>query len=114
MGQQTHMELNVTDEAISQLLKEQNTRKFEFIRLGVTGGGCAGYEYIFDIAGMVNDDDVKLVYGKFSFVIDPISIPFLTGMTLDYVHEGLNSLFKFINPKEASSCGCGVSVNFSI
>ena len=35
-------------------------------------------------------------------------------MTLDYVKEGLNEVFKFINPKEASSCGCGVSINFDL
>lgn len=114
MGQQTHMELNVTDEAIIKLLEEQNKRKFEFVRLGVTGGGCAGYEYIFDVASVSNNDDTVIDYGKFSFIIDPISIPYLDGMTLDYVTEGLNSMFKFINPKESSSCGCGVSVSFSI
>ena len=35
-------------------------------------------------------------------------------MTLDYVKEGLNEFFKFINPKEQSSCGCGVSINFDL
>ena len=35
-------------------------------------------------------------------------------MTLDYQKEGLNEVFKFINPKEESSCGCGVSINFDL
>jgi hypothetical protein len=35
-------------------------------------------------------------------------------MTLDYQKEGLNEVFKFINPKEQSSCGCGVSINFDL
>ena len=108
------MELDVSDTAITKLLEEQNTRKFEFVRLGITGGGCAGYEYIFDTASVSNSDDTVIDYGKFKFIIDPISIPYLDGMTLDYVSEGLNSMFKFINPKEESSCGCGVSVSFSI
>ena len=108
------MQLDVTNTAITKLLEEQNTRKFEFVRLGVTGGGCAGYEYIFDVASVSNPDDTVIDYGKFSFIIDHISIPYLDGMTLDYVTEGLNSMFKFINPKESSSCGCGVSVSFSI
>jgi len=34
-------------------------------------------------------------------------------MTLDYIKEGLNEFFKFINPNEQSSCGCGVSVQFN-
>ena len=35
-------------------------------------------------------------------------------MILDYQKEGLNEVFKFINPKETSSCGCGVSINFDL
>ena len=55
-----------------------------------------------------------LDFGKFGIVMDKVSIPYLNGMTLDYVKEGLNEVFKFINPKEASSCGCGVSINFDM
>jgi len=33
-------------------------------------------------------------------------------MTLDFVTEGLNEYFKFMNPNEQSACGCGVSVQF--
>ena len=43
-----------------------------------------------------------------------MSVPYLVGMTLDYQKEGLNEVFKFINPKEQSSCGCGVSINFDL
>ena len=35
-------------------------------------------------------------------------------MTLHYQKEGLNEVFKFINPKEQASCGCGVSINFDL
>ena len=43
-----------------------------------------------------------------------MSVPYLAGMTLHYTKEGLNEVFKFINPKEQSSCGCGVSINFDL
>jgi len=104
------MEVEVTDIAIQKLLE----KKVEFIRLGVTGGGCAGFEYVFKDAIVPNDDDLVIDYGRFQFVIDPLSQPYLDGMTLDFVEEGLNEYFKFINPKEKSSCGCGVSVQFDI
>lgn len=104
------MEIEVTDIAIQKLLE----KKVEFIRLGVTGGGCAGFEYVFKDAIVPNDDDLVIDYGRFQFVIDPLSQPYLDGMTLDFVEEGLNEYFKFINPKEKSSCGCGVSVQFDI
>jgi len=104
------MEVEITDIAIQKLLE----KKVEFIRLGVTGGGCAGFEYVFKDAIVPNDDDLVIDYGRFQFVIDPLSQPYLDGMTLDFVEEGLNEYFKFINPKEKSSCGCGVSVQFDI
>jgi iron-sulfur cluster assembly protein len=51
-------------------------------------------------------------YGKFTVVVDELSVPYLSGSTLDWVKEGLNEFFKIINPKEQSSCGCGVSIQF--
>ena len=60
------------------------------------------------------DEDVRLDFGKFAVLIDKLSVPYLVGMTLDYQKEGLNEVFKFINPKEQSSCGCGVSINFDL
>ena len=104
----------VTDEAIKQILQKQKEERFSYIRLGITGGGCAGFEYIFDSSNVQDPNDIVLDYGKWKFLIDKVSIPYINGMTLDYVKEGLNSFFKFINPKEQSSCGCGVSINFDL
>ena len=41
------MNIEITDSAINQLLIKKRDQGVEFIRLGVTGGGCAGYEYVF-------------------------------------------------------------------
>ena len=107
--------IEITDDAILQLLRKQDQEGWKNIRLGITGGGCAGFEYIFDSVDHAGDsNDVFLDFGKFGIVMDKVSIPYLNGMTLDYVKEGLNEVFKFINPKEASSCGCGVSINFDM
>ena len=107
--------IEITDEGIQQLLEKQSTEGWANIRLGITGGGCAGFEYIFDSTDDDgNDSDVTLDYGKFKVLIDKISVPYLVGMTLDYRKEGLNEVFKFLNPKETSSCGCGVSINFDM
>ena len=100
--------IEITNEAISKILEKQAKEKFAGIRLGITGGGCAGFEYIFDRTdSLPTEEDVELDYGKFR-------VPYLVGMTLDYQKEGLNEVFKFINPKEQSSCGCGVSINFDL
>lgn len=107
--------IEVTDEAITKILEKQRKEKFSGIRLGITGGGCAGFEYVFDRTNSApSQEDVELDYGKFRILINKMSVPYLVGMTLDFQKEGLNELFKFINPKEQSSCGCGVSINFDI
>ena len=105
--------IEVTDEAITKLLQKQKEERFSHIRLGVKGGGCAGFEYVFAVDD-IGDDDIVLDYGKWSFIINKISVPYINGMTLDYVKVGLNEFFKIINPKEQSSCGCGVSINFDL
>ena len=100
--------IEVTDIAIQKLV-ERNVPK---VRLGVTGGGCAGYEYVF-AEDILREGDEVLDYGKFSFLIDANSQPFLNGMTLDYEQQGLNETFTFQNPNEEASCGCGVSITFN-
>ena len=100
--------IEVSDIAIQKLIE----KNVSTVRLGVTGGGCAGFEYVF-AEDVIRDGDEVIDYGKFSFLIDTLSQPFLNGMTLDYIKEGLNEFFKFINPNEQSACGCGVSVQFN-
>ena len=104
--------LELTDNAIQQLLIKTEEQSNDTIRIGITGGGCAGYEYVFDFAKEVNDDDNILDFGKFMIVIDPTSVPYLEGATLDYVTEGINSQFKSANPNVQMACGCGVSIQF--
>ena len=106
--------LEITDDAIVKLLEKKQKENFNYIRLGITGGGCAGFEYSFDSVNNKDANDIVIDFGKLQFVVDKISLPYINGMTLDYVKEGLNEIFKFINPKEQSSCGCGVSINFDL
>jgi iron-sulfur cluster assembly accessory protein len=107
--------IELTDEAIQQLLENQKRDGWKNIRLGITGGGCAGFEYVFDSSNDDgNVDDIVLDYGKFNILINKMSVPYLSGMTLDFITEGLNKLFKFVNPKEQAACGCGVSINFDL
>jgi len=106
--------IEITDEAIQRLLKKKEEEQFSYIRIGIRGGGCAGFEYIFDTTHNKNSDDIVVDYGPLQILIDKLSLPYLVGMTLDFQKEGLNELFKFINPKEEASCGCGVSINFDL
>ena len=106
--------IEITDEAIVKLLEKQEKENFKYIRLGITGGGCAGFEYIFDSVRDYSDDDIVIDFGKLQFVVDKVSVPYINGMTLDWRKEGFNEILKFINPKEKDSSGCGVSINFDL
>ena len=106
--------IEITNEAIQKILQKQKEERFDYIRLGITGGGCAGFSYVFTTTDVQDSDDIALDYGKFKVLIDKLSLPYIFGMTLDFVKEGLNEIFKFNNPKEESACGCGVSINFDL
>ena len=105
--------IELTDAAILKAIERTSEANRQNIRLGVTGGGCAGFEYIIEYADAPNQDDLVEDYGKFKLVVNTMSIPYLEGATLDWVKDGINEYFKIINPQEVSSCGCGVSVQFA-
>jgi iron-sulfur cluster assembly protein len=86
--------------------------KGEGLRLGLTRSGCSGYAYVIDFADSVGGDDRVFESNGVRVIVDEGSLPYLDGTEVDYVREGLNSLFKFNNPNVASSCGCGESVGF--
>jgi len=104
--------IGLTDAAISQASKKATAEGKQFIRVGLVPGGCTGFEYIFEWADEINNDDHIEAYGNFKIVVDAYSKPYLTEATLDFVKEGLNEQFKIMNPAEKASCGCGISVQF--
>lgn len=103
--------MEITNAAIKKLI-EKTQDENNTIRIGITGGGCAGYEYIFDYESAIHTEDHVFDYGSFSIVIDNESLPYLSDATLDHITLGLNETFKIINPAEKSSCGCGISIQF--
>ena len=103
--------VNLTPRAIEKvklmLAKEGATPDFG-LRVGVTGGGCSGFQYSLSFDGCKEDDVVKEFDGL-KVYIDTISLPYIAGTTLDYV-EGLhNAGFRFDNPRASRTCGCGSS-----
>lgn len=103
--------IEVTDEALAKAIQKSKNDGRDTIRIGVTGGGCAGFEYVFNWDS-ANASDYIVDYGKIKFAIDPMSKPYIEGSTIAWEQIGLNEQFKIINPKELSACGCGVSIQF--
>lgn len=104
--------MELTDAAISKAVERTAGSQPSNIRLGVTAGGCVGFEYIIEYAREISNDDTVTDYGKFKIVMDKLSVPYFKDAKLDWVKEGLNESFRIINPNETNSCGCGESIGF--
>jgi iron-sulfur cluster assembly protein len=93
--------------AREQLLKRGTPQAM--LRLGVRGGGCSGFAYVLEFADEPRLRDQVFEFEGLKIVVDPKSLVFLRGVTLDYETRLMSHGFKFVNPHEASGCGCGES-----
>lgn len=80
------------------------------LRLGVTGGGCAGFTYTMDVAEAPAPGDEVVEDKGAKVFIDSKSLLYLVGTELDFVEETFGAHFTFRNPNQTASCGCGESV----
>jgi iron-sulfur cluster insertion protein len=79
------------------------------LRVSVSGGGCAGFQYGFNLDDARNADDRLFERDGARVVIDEVSLELLKGGEIDYVEDLLGSYFKIANPNATTSCGCGSS-----
>lgn len=82
------------------------------LRVAVLGGGCSGFSYEFSLEDGRAEDDMAIEAGDAAVLIDPVSLPFLSGSVIDFKNELIGARFAVDNPNATSSCGCGTS--FSI
>ena len=82
------------------------------LRVSVSGGGCSGFQYGFAVETVDAADDIRVERDGAVVLIDPTSLPFLEGSTLDFVDDLMGQSFRIENPNATASCGCGTS--FSI
>ncbi len=79
------------------------------LRIGITGGGCSGFQYNFSLDSEIHDDDRIFEEGGIKVVTDETSIPFVAGATLDFKTDLMGAYFSVDNPNADSTCGCGSS-----
>jgi iron-sulfur cluster assembly accessory protein len=82
------------------------------IRVGVMGGGCAGFQYSMDFEQAAKDGDVTFEQDGVKLYVDPMSSMYLQGVTVDYVVGLQGAGFKFNNPNAKTTCGCGSSFSY--
>ena len=104
------MAITMTPAAESHVVRHlEHREKGIGIRLGVRTTGCSGLSYVLEFVDEKAEEDVVFNCGDVQLIIDPKSLVYLDGTQLDYVKEGLNEGFEFINPNVKDECGCGES-----
>jgi len=75
-----------------------------YVTLGVKGGGCSGFKYVWGLSETKNAeliDDILL--------LDPLAIMYVIGSKIDYITELGGSFLTVVNPTATAKCGCGES-----
>jgi iron-sulfur cluster assembly protein len=93
---------------VRSFIAEEQDPASKVLRIGVSSGGCSGFSYEIAI-DVKQDDDVVQSFEGFDLVVNPVSVQFLQGITVDYVDTVGQAGFTFSNPQAKSSCGCGNS-----
>ncbi|MGF1732657.1 iron-sulfur cluster insertion protein ErpA [Photobacterium kasasachensis] len=106
-----NLPLNFSDVAankVKALIAEEENPELK-LRVYITGGGCSGFQYGFTFDEKVNEGDTTIENSGVTLVVDPMSLQYLLGGTVDYT-EGLEGSRFFVNnPNATTTCGCGAS-----
>ncbi len=110
---QTAPEIALSPAAAARVAKiAERQGKAAILRLAVDGGGCAGFQYRFELADSPADGDTIAETDGVHLVVDEVSLDLVRGATVDFVESLGGAAFQVTNPNAASGCGCGTS--FSI
>ena len=93
---------------IKRLKEAENITDRKGLRVGVKGGGCAGFTYILEFDEQSKNDQVFFI-DEIKLLLDPTHELYLGGIEIDF-SSGLNNRgFVFDNPNAETTCGCGSS-----
>lgn len=107
------MAILLTEGAATQVRKFREENQFgedTFLRIGVAGGGCSGFNYTLAFDDKFDDaKDSRYEQHGVAVVVDKKSALYLDGTTVDWYHSLEKQGFTFENPNAVKSCGCGSS-----
>lgn len=101
----------VTEEAakvVADLLVAKNVPDYG-LRVFVSGGGCSGMQYGMALESEARPYDYVIEAHGIKVFVDPTSMMYVNGATIDYEDSLMGGGFKIENPNAVSSCGCGHS-----
>ena len=103
------MSISLTKSAADRIAGQLAKNNAVALRFAANESGCSGFSYVMDFAMTIDQNDILFENHDVQLVVDPKSLEILDGTQIDYISEGLNSTFKFSNPKAVNECGCGTS-----
>jgi iron-sulfur cluster assembly accessory protein len=103
--------ITITSNAAKRITQLKDERQLEghALRVFVSGGGCSGLQYGMAFEPEPRENDTHFQHEDVEVVIDPISLGYMIGATIDYVDDLMGGGFSINNPNAVSSCGCGHS-----
>ncbi|GIL00901.1 MAG: heme biosynthesis protein HemY [Alphaproteobacteria bacterium] len=104
-------QVTVSDAAIRRIAAILAADKVcDALRISVTGGGCSGFSYQYDLVKDDRaDDDLVIERDGAIVLIDAVSIQYMAGSQVDFVDDLMGQSFQIRNPNAVASCGCGTS-----
>lgn len=100
----------LTPAAQEYLIASLDTQGHRGVRLSVKKNGCSGLSYEMTYVDTALEGDIPMpLADKYQIYVDKNSYPYLKGMQIDYVRQGLNHKVVFTNPNQTGQCGCGES-----
>ncbi len=103
-----HLSATALDE-VTRLKSKPAYRDSKVLRIAVHESGCSGWSYQMSFETMAEPVDQVFDCGKVQVVVDPNSLPYLKGLTLDYTEDLMGGSFRFDNPNARQTCSCGHS-----
>lgn len=102
--------ISLTEKAADKVRQQLKKRgKGLGIRIGVKTTGCSGLAYVLEYVDQIFEGDHIFESHGVHLYVDAKSMAYLHGVQVDWVRNGLNEGFEFINPNERDRCGCGES-----
>ena len=109
--QQEEAMITVTPEAVAKikgLIAEKELTDYG-LRVFVAGGGCSGMQYGMAFENNPRESDLISEIDGVRIIVDPISLDYLLGSSIDFVDNLMGGGFRIDNPNAVAACGCGNS-----
>ncbi|QSR84293.1 iron-sulfur cluster assembly accessory protein [Methylacidimicrobium sp. B4] len=100
--------IEITQRAREEIQRLAPAHGASHLRIAVTRGGCAGWEYQIEFTA-AHPGDMEWQEGDIRVAVDCASLDRLAGSILDYQGGLSGAGFRFRNPHARGTCGCGTS-----